>query len=221
MTLERYFLAKPKSNKYNLLGLDQNKDQVLSYLGYKTLPSSINIYVDNLDDKEIVITKLDSYNNSHDKLIYIDVMNNAIDIIKNFVKIISVILIGFSLVAIVISTLMIGILTSIRVIERKKEIGILRSMGISKKKIVRMFNTENVMIGLLSSGIGIGFLYLVKDKINVFLDSLLEIDDLFIMDYKIIGLVILANILIIKLAGSIPSKRASKMDIVNSIYDNL
>ena len=144
MLLYDFYLLK--SSKNNILGLDTSRDKLLSYLGYKTLPSSINIYMDNLNDKEKVINRLDEYNDSHDKLIYVDIMDNAIDIIKNFVNIISFILIGFSCIAIVISVLMIGILTNIRVLERKKEIGIFRSMGISKGKIVRMFNTENILI---------------------------------------------------------------------------
>ena len=87
-----------------------------------------------------------SFNKNHDKIIYEDMMASSIEIVRNFIGIISIVLIIFSVVAIVVSLIMIGIITSIRVLERKKEIGILRGIGISKRNIRGIFNYENGLI---------------------------------------------------------------------------
>ena len=146
-------------------------------------------------------------------------MANNIKIVKDFINIISVVLIIFSIVAIVISSLMIGILTSIRVLERKKEIGIIRSLGASKRNIRKIFNIENMIIGGCSSFIGLGILMMLREPINSILSEIVMIDSVLVIDYKVIFLVILFNIFIVRLAGLIPSRRASKLEITKCIYD--
>ena len=146
-------------------------------------------------------------------------MANNIKIVKDFINIISVVLIIFSIVAIVISSLMIGILTSIRVLERKKEIGIIRSLGVSKRNIRKIFNIENMIIGGCSSFIGLGILMMLREPINSILSEIVMIDSVLVIDYKVIFLVILFNIFIVRLAGSIPARRASKLEITKCIYD--
>ena len=203
----------------NILGIGDDKDKTLSYLGYKTLPSQINIYTTNLDDKHKVIGKLDEYNKINDKLIYIDTMAGAIDIVKKFIMIISVVLIAFSVIAITISSLMIGILTNVRVLERRKEIGILRSLGASKGDIRRLFNFQNILIGLGALVISLIFINIIKSPINKIIDNYLGIGDIFKINYGVLMLVFMINLIIVLVSGIIPTIRASKMEIVDCIYN--
>ena len=204
---------------YNLLGYNMLKNDMLTYLGYNTIPCKINIYVSNTKDKEKVIKLLDKYNKDNKKLIYNDMMASSINIVKEFVMIISVVLILFSILGIVISSLMIGILTSVRVLERKKEIGILRSIGFSKRNIKRLFNSENLIIGLIASVISIFVIYILKNPLNNLVSKYIDIDDIFNINYGIMFIIIVINIMIIKISGLIPTVRASKMSIVNCIYN--
>ena len=207
------------NSEYNVLGLNIEKDEMLSYLGYNSLPSNINMYVDNLKDKEKVIILLDKYNDENEKLVYTDTMTSAIDIVKNFINIISVILILFSIIAICISSLMIAILTNVRVLERKKEIGILRSLGISRSEIKRLFNTENIIIGIIALFISYFSILLLRKPINNILNNYLEMDNTFCINYLIILGIFMINIMIVKISGIIPVNRASKLDIVQCIYN--
>ena len=203
----------------NILGLDNDRDDTLSYLGYNTLPKQINIYVLNLDDKSKVVKLLDKYNLDNDKLIYVDTMSSAIDIVKKFINIISAILIIFSIVAIVISSLMIGILTNVRVLERKKEIGIFRSLGASKGDIKRLFNIQNIFIGFIALIFSLIMLSLLVGPINNMMDKYLNIKDVFVINYGLLLLVFIINLIIITIAGLIPAIKASKMEIVDCIYN--
>ncbi len=206
-------------NEYNVLGIDVNKNDMLSYLGYNTLPNSIYIYIDNLLDKDIVIDKLDEYNNANKKLIYEDTMADAIGILRDFINIISVVLIIFSLVAILVSSLMITILTNTRVIERRKEIGILRSLGASKRKIINLFCIENMIIGMIAFFISFGILSLLVEPINMLLNNTIGFYDVFSISTNSLIITFIINLLLIILSGYIPSRKASKMEIVNCIYN--
>lgn len=203
----------------NVLGMDISKEEMLSYLGWNNLPSQIDIYVDNIDDKDRVIKKLDNYNKNNDKVIYEDRMANSIKIVKDFINIISGILVVFSVISIIISLLMIGILTSVRVLEKKKEIGILRSLGASRGDIKRLFNIENMIIGLCSSLVGILILKLLVNPVNMLMNNLISIDNILVIDYINIIIVVIFNMVIVRLAGGIPSKKASKLEITKCIYD--
>ena len=114
---------------------------------------------------------------------------------------------------------MIGILTNVRVLERKKEIGIFRSLGASRGNIIEKFNIENMMIGSLSFAISIFLLFVSKNFINQLLYKLLEIENLFIIRWKIVLGVFLFNLLVIFISSIIPIKKASKMEIVKCIYN--
>ena len=207
--------------EYNVLGMDMDKNNMLSYLGYNTLPNGIDIYVSNLDNKEIVLDKLDEYNNSNDKLIYVDTMRDAIDILKNVINIITIILIMFCLISMLVSSIMIFILTNNRVIERVKEIGILRSLGARTKDITRLFNVENLIIGIIASVIGIIVMYMIKGPVNVVMRMFLDDDGLFKIYDDLVIISMLFNMFIVVLSGYIPTKLASKKKIVDCIYNRV
>lgn len=211
-------ISQVNSNN-NVLGIEGDKDATLSYVGGGNTPVRIEIYVDSLYDKKELIEALDKFNKNHDKIIYEDMMASSIEIVRNFIGIISIVLIIFSVVAIVVSLIMIGIITSIRVLERKKEIGILRGIGISKRNIRGIFNYENGLISLMSSLIGILCLMGLVEPVNRIVYTTTKLENMLVVDYKIILLVVIINMIIVRLAGSIPSRRASKLDITKCIYN--
>ena len=202
----------------NVLGIDIDKEEMIGYLGGSSTPNEIEIYSDNISDKDKIINVLKEYNNSHDKIIYEDVMASNIKIVRDFISIISGVLIIFSGISLIVSLIMISILTSIRVLERKKEIGILRSIGASKRNIKMIFNYENGLIGLGASIGGIIILNLLVKPINTLIYNLTKLDNLLVIDYRIVFLVMVINILIVVIAGSSPSRKASKLDITKCIY---
>ena len=206
---------------YNVLGINTSRWELLSYLGYDSLPRGINVYVSNLDNKDIVLNKLDSYNSSNDKLIYVDTMNDAINILRNIINIITVILVIFSIISILVGSLMIFILTNNRVIERVKEIGILRGIGARRRDIVRLFNIENLIIGIISSIIGIIFINLMKEPVNNLFYMLFDDRDLFVIYYDLVIICIIFNIFIVILSGYIPSKMASNKNIIECINNGI
>ena len=202
----------------NVLGIDIDKEEMIRYLGGSSTPNEIEVYSDNISDKDKIIDVLKEYNNSHDKIIYEDVMASNIKIVRDFISIISGVLIIFSGISLIVSLIMISILTSIRVLERKKEIGILRSIGASKRNIKMIFNYENGLIGLGASIGGIIILNLLVKPINTLIYNLTKLDNLLVIDYRIVFLVMVINILIVVIAGSSPSRKASKLDITKCIY---
>lgn len=202
---------------YNILGLNMNKDDLLSYLGYETLPSGIDIYVSNLSNKNALIKKLDNYNNN--KIIYIDTMKDTIDVLNNIINIITVILIIFSGISILVSSMMVFMLTNNRILERIKEIGILRGLGASKKDIVKLFNIENITIGIISSIIGILFLHFMSKPINHLLSTLLEVESTFNVYNNLTIICIIFNIFIVVISGYIPTIKASNKNIIDCIYN--
>ena len=202
---------------YNVLGIDMDRDELLSYLGYETLPSGVNIYVSDLKNKEIVIDRLDEYNKDNEKLIYVDTMRNAIDILKNIIKIITIILVVFSLISMLVYSMMIFILTNNRVMERIKEIGILRSLGARGRDIVRLFNIENLIIGIISSGIGIIIINIMTKPINSLMGILLDDSGMFNVYKELVIVGVIFNIFIVVFSGYIPSLFASKKDVINCL----
>lgn len=209
------------NNDYNVLGIDMDRYELLSYLGYETLPVGMNIYVSNLNDKDIVIDKLDEYNDKNEKLVYVDTMRDAIDILKNVINVITVILVVFSLISILVSSLMIFILTNNRVMERVKEIGILKSLGARGKDIIRLFNIENFIIGVISSVTGIIVIRMLVEPINNVMMMLLDDSGMFKIYNEIVIICLIFNIFIVVLSGYIPSFMASRKRIVDCINNRI
>ena len=145
-------------------------------------------------------------------------MKDAIDILKNVINIITVILVVFSLISVVVSSLMIFILTNNRVMERIKEIGILRSLGARSRDVTRLFNIENFIIGIISSIIGIIIIGLLCRPINIVITMFLG-DSMFNIYRDLVIITLIFNIFIVVLSGYIPSKMASKNRIVDCIYN--
>jgi len=181
-------------------------------------PSSISIYTDSYEDKDSVALCIENYNTKQDedsKITYTDYIALITSSVTTIINGISYVLIAFVAISLVVSCIMIGIITHISVMERTKEIGILRALGASKSNISQVFNAETFIIGCCSGLIGIIISLLSLKPINAIISLLTEITDL---DAQLpIGaaiILIIISIIITIIGGLIPSRKAAKKDPV-------
>jgi putative ABC transport system permease protein len=180
-------------------------------------PSSISIYSKDFEAKENVVRIIDEYNKEtleEKKITYTDTIGLLINNVTTIVNIISYVLIAFVSISLVVSSIMIGIITYISVLERTKEIGILRSIGASKKDIARVFNAETFIIGLFAGCMGIIITLILNIPINVIINNLSGISG--ITKLPLVGsiMLIIISVLLTMLGGLIPSKIASNKEPV-------
>ena len=191
----------------------------LKKLGYVEMdtPSSIAIYPKDFEAKEHVVEIIKQYNSQRsekEQITYTDIVGMLMSSVTDIVNAISYILIAFVAISLIVSSIMIGIITYISVLERTKEIGILRSIGASKKDISRVFNAETVIIGLISGAIGIGVTLLLLIPINIIIEAVTEISGLAVMP-PLAGVILVAiSVLLTLIAGLLPSRVAAKKDPV-------
>lgn len=195
----------------------------LSRLGYvdREKPSGINLYPKDFEAKERVTDAIEAYNDKAeeaDKITYTDMVAMLMSSVTTIVNAISYVLIAFVAISLIVSSIMIGIITYISVLERTKEIGILRSIGASKRDISRVFNAETTIVGLTAGVIGIGITLLLLIPINLILHSLTGISTLSAA-LPVLGAVILVaiSVLLTYVAGLIPSGFAAKRDPVEAL----
>ncbi len=190
-------------------------------LGGRTTPVNISIYPKDFASKELIKEHLDKYNesitNDEDKIFYTDMMETILDTINTIIDVISYILIAFTAVSLVVSSIMIGIITYISVLERTKEIGILRSIGARKKDISRVFNAETIIIGFISGLIGVIFTIIVSFPINIILGKLVEIEGLASLNLIHGIILIVISMTLTLISGLIPSSIAAKKDPVEAL----
>ncbi|MDD3221604.1 MAG: ABC transporter ATP-binding protein/permease [Clostridia bacterium] len=184
-------------------------------------PSSISIYADSFEDKDAISVCIENYNSTvgdEDKIAYTDYVGLLTSSITSIVNIISYVLIAFVAVSLVVSCIMIGIITHISVMERTKEIGILRAIGAAKKDISRVFNAETFIIGLCSGGIGIGVTYLLQIPVNAVIHIVAETNDVN-ASLSVTNAVILVilSVALTLIAGFFPARGAAKKDPVTAL----
>ena len=188
-------------------------------LGYATLenPNSINIYPKDFASKERIIELIDEYNDSAeeaDEIEYTDIVGVMMSSVTSIINAISYVLIAFVAISLVVSSIMIGIITYISVLERTKEIGILRSIGASKRDISRVFNAETVIVGAVAGLLGVGISYLLTIPINAIIAHLTTVPMRAAIPYAAAGILVLISILLTLVAGLFPSRIAAKKDPV-------
>lgn len=197
-----------------------NKETILSYLGADSVPVMISIYPRDFDTKDEVLEYLDKYNNNLDEqnqILYTDMAEMVSALSGNIMNAITIVLIAFSSISLVVSSIMIGIITYISVLERTKEIGILRSLGARKKDIARVFNAETFIIGLCSGGLGIIIARLLIFPANAIIENLSELPNAAKMNPIHATILIVISIILTVIGGYIPAKVASKKDPVESL----
>ena len=199
--------------------LGESYEDNLRKLGVTSVdnPSSISIYSKDFEAKENAVRIIDEYNkkaSEEEKITYTDTIGLLINNVTTIVNIISYVLIAFVSISLVVSSIMIGIITYISVLERTKEIGILRSIGASKKDIARVFNAETFIIGLFAGCMGIVITLILNVPINVIINNLSGISG--ITKLPLVGsiMLIIISVLLTMLGGLIPSKIASNKEPV-------
>ena len=188
------------------------------------VPASISIYPRDFDAKNVISDEIDKYNQKMedeqkeaDKITYTDYIGIMLNAVTSIVDMISYVLIGFVGISLVVSSIMIGIITYISVLERIKEIGILRSIGASKKDISRVFNAETFIVGVFAGIIGIGATILLNIPANMIIKALAGVSNISTLPvYGAIALIIISMLLTV-IAGLVPSKMAAKKDPVESL----
>ena len=197
--------------------------ETLKKLGYVDLdsPSAINIYANSFENKDAIADAIEHYNDSvseEDQISYTDVVALLMKSITSIINVISYVLIAFVAISLVVSSIMIGIITYISVLERTKEIGILRAIGASKRDISRVFNAETFIIGLTAGLIGIAITLLLNIPINIIVHDLTGIMALnsTLPPLGGAGLVVI-SVFLTYIAGLIPSGLAAKKDPVEAL----
>lgn len=214
-----------KEKDYNVLNgddfdEDDTKEQAISMLGGSKDPQTIAIYPKDFISKDKIIEYLDKYNENksdEDKIIYTDYASTVTDLSGGIMNGITLVLVGFSSVSLIVSSIMISIITYISVLERTKEIGILRSLGARKKDISRVFNAETAIIGFTSGLMGVGIAYLLTFPINVVIKNATNLDSVARLSIYHAVLMIIISIVITVIGGLIPAKLASKKDPVEAL----
>lgn len=208
-------------NTYNE-NINATYDSNLTKLGvvdYST-PTKISLYASSFDGKEKLSDLITSYNKKQTKsnvITYNDFIGTMLSSVTNVVNIISYVLIAFVSVSLIVSSIMIGIITYISVLERTKEIGILRSIGASKKDITRVFNAETFIIGLISGVLGILITLVLNVPISMVVENMTGVSHIAKLPVNGAVFLIFIDLVLTILAGLIPSKIASKKDPVEAL----
>lgn len=189
----------------------------------KDAPAEIDIYVENFENREKIKGFIDDYNKGKDeseKISYSDIIGLITKSVTDIISAISYVLIAFVGVSLVVSSIMIGIITYISVLERTKEIGILRSIGASKSDIRKVFMSETFIIGLLSGLIGVGVTMLLNIPITNIIRNLTGVDYISAtLPAEAAGILVLISVLLTLIAGIIPSSMAAKKDPVEALRE--
>ena len=245
--LSKYFIENAKNSEivkaqesldYNVLtgqnfevgttnyqrGLNQNqsntKESMLSILGASEVPYMITIYPKDFTTKDAVISYLDDWNEGKEKddmIIYNDMASTFVTLSGGIMDAITMVLIAFAAISLVVSLIMVGIITYISVLERTKEIGVLRALGARKKDITRVFNAETFIVGSLSGILGILIAWLLTFPVNSVLYKLTDLKGVAVLDPVHAILLVVISVCLTMLGGFIPAKMASKKDPVEAL----
>ena len=201
-------------------------EMVLTKLGVVDLekPSGVYIYAKDFESKDLIKEMISDYNeeqknnNKEENVInYNDLVGILMSSVTGIVDIISYVLISFVSISLVVSSIMIGIITYISVLERTKEIGILRAIGASKKDVSRVFNAETLIVGLVAGVMGILITILLNIPINIIISNLAGVNNITKLPLKGAIMLIIISVVLTMIAGLIPSRIASKKDPVESL----
>lgn len=217
-------LANPEIDVFTGAAFENNSyESNVTKLGIVDLenPSSINIYPKDFKSKEDLVDLIEKYNKDMEKagreedaIQYTDYIGLMMSSVSTIINSISYVLIAFVAISLVVSSIMIGIITYISVLERTKEIGILRSIGASKKDVSRVFNAETIIVGFVAGLLGIVITLLLNIPINIIIKNITDISGLAKLPTMGALILILISMFLTFIAGLIPAKVASKKDPV-------
>lgn len=197
-----------------------NKKMMLHILGNEAVPYGVMLYPTSFENKDLLIDYLDDWNNGKDlddQVIYIDLAGTLLGFMSDITNAITIVLIAFAAISLVVSLIMIAIITYVSVLERTKEIGILRALGARKKDITRVFDAETFIIGAFSGILGIAIAYALTFPINVIIENMTNLPNVAKLNIlHVIGLFILSTGLTV-LGGHLPARMASRKDAVEAL----
>ncbi len=204
---------------------EHSYDNNLKKLNYADFakPSEISIYPRDFESKEEIKAILDGYNDSmrevdEDKVVsYTDLVGTLMESVTTIINMISTVLIAFVAISLIVSSIMIGVITYISVLERKKEIGILRSIGASKGDVSRVFNAETVIEGLIAGLLGVGATALACIPANLIVYNIYDVPNVALLPPEAAGVLVLISVVLTFIAGLIPSGSASRKDPVEAL----
>ena len=179
--------------------------------------TTISFYAKDFDSKEQLLVYLDAWNNSHEQneqVKYSDTVGLLMGMVQQILDIITYVLVAFTSISLVVSSVMIGIITYVSVVERIKEIGILRSLGARKQDVRNLFNAETFIIGLAAGLIGIGLSYFISLFINIAIQTLTGIAGIAALPFTTALIMVLVSVVLTLISGLIPAQSAAKKDPV-------
>ena len=210
--------AQKKAKQNVMTGQDMNareKKQMLQSIGGSTIPTSIMIYPNDFDAKDKVLDYLDKWNRGKkrkNKIIYTDMSSAVTSMTGGLLNGITTVLVAFAAISLVTSMIMIGILTYTSVLERTKEIGILKALGARKKDITRVFDAETFILGVFSGVLGVVVAWLLVFPINSILYSITDLANVAQLNPIHALILILISTVLTMLGGHLPARMAAKKD---------
>ncbi len=213
-TLDSYYIESTQNgvSRYVLYG-----DTALRSVGGKDTVNAIKIYTENFENKENILAHLDEWNDTHEKefqVRYTDKVGMMMSMMQTMLNAITYVLVAFTAISLVVSSVMIGIITYVSVVERTKEIGVLRAIGARKLDIKNLFNAETFIIGLASGAIGAGIAYLLCGIVNSILAVFTGIATLASLKLSSALIMVAVSITLTLISGLIPAQAAAKKDPV-------
>ncbi len=199
---------------------EKTKTTLIATLGGDSIPLIINLYPVDFNAKEEILNYLDDYNKDkelEDQILYTDLGDIISSLSSSIMDAITIVLIAFSAISLVVSSIMIGIITYISVLERTKEIGVLRALGARRKDITRVFNAETFIIGICSGLIGIFIGWLLTFPANIIIENLTELPNVAKLNPLHALILIVVSMILTMIGGFIPSKMAAKKDPVEAL----
>ena len=225
MEMASEIVAAQLDSDYNVMTFepfmdDDARNSFMAFLGGDATPASIFIYPSNFDAKELVLEHLDAFNATQEstyQIVYTDLAATMTDLTGGIMGAITLVLLAFASISLVVSLIMIAIITYISVMERTKEIGILRALGARKKDITRVFNAETFIIGLVSGMIAISTTYVLTVPINQAIYNLTDLQNVAQLNPIHAVILVAISLTLTLLGGLIPAKMAAKKDPVEAL----
>ena len=211
---EIYKLIEKYLSQYNATFMPES---VIRALGGDNTVTSISFYARDFDRKAQMLDYLDAWNAAHDEseqITYSDTVGLLMTMVQQILDIITYVLVAFTSISLVVSSVMIGIITYVSVVERVKEIGVLRSLGARKQDIRNLFNAETFIIGLAAGIIGVALSYFISIFINIAIQSLAGIAGIAALPFTTALLMVAISIVLTLISGLIPAQSAAKKDPV-------
>ncbi len=215
--------AQKSSNK-NVITMEdidlETKEKFIAYLGGDAKPFMVMVYPDNFEDKDAVLAYLDAFNENKeikDQIIYTDLAGRMTELTGGIMDAITLVLIAFAAISLVVSLIMIGIITYTSVLERTREIGLLKALGARKKDITRVFDAETFILGVFSGVLGVVIAWGLTFPINSLLYKLTELSGVAHLKVQHAILLVIISTLLTVMGGHIPARIASQKDAVTAL----